>query len=160
MKVIDKYINEINKAKEEGRNIIACMCNNEVRSLNYEVNDNDEVQLLDTTSKDGNRIYVRGIMYIMAKALNKLYPQALLSINYHLSNSMYCQIDNMKVTEEFVQKLKEKMQEIIDKDIEIRKVIMTKEQAEEFYAHEKTLRGIAQVDNKQKDTVSLYYCEE
>ena len=160
MKVIEKYSEEINKAKEEGRNIIACMCNNEVRSLNYDVQENDNVQLLDTTTKDGHRIYVRGIMYIMAKALNKLYPKALLSINYHLSNSMFCQIDNMDVTEEFVQKLKEKMQEIIDKDLEIRKVIMTKEEAEEFYAHEKTLRGIAQVDNKQKETVSLYYCEE
>lgn len=160
MKVIEKYSEEINKAKEEGRNIIACMCNNEVRSLNYDVQENDNVQLLDTTTKDGHRIYVRGIMYIMAKALNKLYPKALLSINYHLSNSMFCQIDNMEVTEEFVQKLKEKMQEIIDKDLEIRKVIMTKEEAEEFYAHEKTLRGIAQVDNKQKETVSLYYCEE
>lgn len=160
MKVIEKYSEEINKAKEEGRNIIACMCNNEVRSLNYDVQENDNVQLLDTTTKDGHRIYVRGIIYIMAKALNKLYPKALLSINYHLSNSMFCQIDNMEVTEEFVQKLKEKMQEIIDKDLEIRKVIMTKEEAEEFYAHEKTLRGIAQVDNKQKETVSLYYCEE
>ena len=160
MKVIEKYLEEINKAKEEGRNIIACMCNNEVRSLNYDVQENDNVQLLDTTTKDGHRIYVRGIIYIMAKALNKLYPKALLSINYHLSNSMFCQIDNMEVTEEFVQKLKEKMQEIIDKDLEIRKVIMTKEEAEEFYAHEKTLRGIAQVDNKQKETVSLYYCEE
>ena len=160
MKVIEKYSEEINKAKEEGRNIIACMCNNEVRSLNYDVQENDNVQLLDTTTKDGHRIYVRGIMYIMAKALNKLYPKALLSINYHLSNSMFCQIDNMELTEEFVQKLKEKMQEIIDKDLEIRKVIMTKEEAEEFYAHEKTLRGIAQVDNKQKETVSLYYCEE
>ena len=160
MKVIEKYSEEINKAKEEGRNIIACMCNNEVRSLNYDVQENDNVQLLDTTTKDGHRIYVRGIIYIMAKALNKLYPKALLSINYHLSNSMFCQIDNMDVTEEFVQKLKEKMQEIIDKDLEIRKVIMTKEEAEEFYAHEKTLRGIAQVDNKQKETVSLYYCEE
>ena len=160
MKVIEIYSEEINKAKEEGRNIIACMCNNEVRSLNYDVQENDNVQLLDTTTKDGHRIYVRGIIYIMAKALNKLYPKALLSINYHLSNSMFCQIDNMDVTEEFVQKLKEKMQEIIDKDLEIRKVIMTKEEAEEFYAHEKTLRGIAQVDNKQKETVSLYYCEE
>ena len=27
MKVIEKYSEEINKAKEEGRNIIACMCN-------------------------------------------------------------------------------------------------------------------------------------
>ena len=84
------------------------MCNNEVRSLNYDIQENDNVQLLDTTTKDGHRIYVRGIIYIMAKALNKLYPKALLSINYHLSNSMFCQIDNMDVTEEICSKTKRK----------------------------------------------------
>ena len=37
MKVIEKYDEEIKKAKEEGRTIIACMCNNEVKSLNYDI---------------------------------------------------------------------------------------------------------------------------
>ena len=37
MKVIEKYDEEIKKAKEEGRTIIACMCNNEVKSLNYDL---------------------------------------------------------------------------------------------------------------------------
>lgn len=37
---------------------------------------------------------------------------------------------------------------------------MNKEKAEEFYSNERTLRGIAQIDNKQKESVSLYYCED
>ena len=44
--------------------------------------------------------------------------------------------------------------------MEIRKVKMDKEKAEEFYSNERTLRGIAQIDNKQKESVSLYYCED
>ena len=31
MKVIEKYLEEIQKDKEQGRNIIACLCNNEVK---------------------------------------------------------------------------------------------------------------------------------
>ena len=95
MKVIEKYKNEIENATKEGRKIIACMCNNEVKSLNYEVNEIDKIELLDTSSKDGHRIYIRGILYIMAKALNEVYPEALLRVNYQLSSAMFCKIDNM-----------------------------------------------------------------
>ena len=160
MKVLEKYENEINKAKEEGRTIIACLCNNEVKTLEYDLKEKDDIKLLDTSSKDGHRIYVRGILYIMAKALDELYPRALLSVNYQLSSSMFCKIDNMEVTESMVQNIKQKMQEIINKNLEIKKVIMNKEEAEDFYSKAKTLKGIAQIDNKQKESVSLYYCEE
>ncbi len=160
MKVIEKYDEEIKKAKEEGRTIIACMCNNEVKSLNYDLKEKDKIELLDTTTKDGMRIYIRGILYIMAKALHEKYPEALLSVNYQLSDAMFCKIDNMKVTEELIADVKKRMQEIINANIEIRKIIMNKEEAEKFYSSEKTQRGIAQIDNKQKESVSLYYCED
>ena len=160
MKVLEKYEKEINEAKNKERKIIACKCNNEVKSLNYDIKENDVIELLDTSSKDGHRIYIRGILYIMAKALNELYPRALLSVNYQLSNAMFCEIDNMPITEAMISNIRERIQEIIDKDLEIRKVIMNKEEAEKFYSNARTLRGIVQIGNKQKESVSLYYCED
>ena len=124
------------------------------------VNIVDNIELLDTSSKDGHRIYIRGILYIMAKALNEVYPEALLSVNYQLSSAMFCKIDNMEITDEMIANVKTRMQEIINQNLEIRKVVMTKEEAEEFYSNEKTLRGIVQIDNTQKEGVSLYYCED
>ena len=111
MKVIEKYENEINKAKEEGRTIIACMCNNEVKSLNFEIKDTDKIRLLDTSTKDGHRIYIRGILYVMAKALEESYPLAKLSVNYQLADAMFCKIENMEITDEIIQKIKSRMQE-------------------------------------------------
>ena len=136
------------------------MSNNEVKSLNYDLKEKDKIELLDTTTKDGMRIYIRGILYIMAKALHEKYPEALLSVNYQLSDAMFCKIDNIAVTNEMLENIKNKMTEIISKDIEIVKKRMSREEPIEFYNNEKTLRGIAQVDNKQKEEVSLYYCEE
>ena len=54
---------------------------------------------------------------------------------------------------------KDAFQALIDKDIKIKKVEMSKEEAEKFYDNEKTKRGIAQISNDQKEIVSLYYCE-
>ena len=156
-KVIDIFKEEI---KNSENNIIACKCNNEVKSLNYEVETEDKVELIDTTTRDGRRVYIRGLLYIMAKALYELYPKALLTVNYQLSNSMLCEIENMEITEEFIKKLSEKMNDIIKKDLEIKKIEMTKEEAIKFYEKEKTLRGILQLENKEKDEVSLYFCEE
>lgn len=140
--------------------IIACNCNNEIKSINYIPKNNDKIDLIDITTRDGRRIYIRGLLFIMSKAFHECYPDALLSVNYQLTNSMYCEIDNMEMTSEMVEKITEKMKEIIQKDLPIRKVEMTKEEATKFYEKEKTLRGILQLTTEQKEGVSLYFCEE
>lgn len=145
---------------EEKQNIIACMVNNEVKPLNYILKENDEVELLDTTSRDGARIYTRGLLFIMAMAFEELYPQIQLTVNYQLSSSMFCEIENAIITEEMMQNIKEKMQEIIDKNLEIKKVEMSKEEAREFIEKENTGIGKIQLENKQKDEVSFYFCED
>ena len=156
-KVIDLFKENIKFSKN---NIIACRCNNEVKSLNYEIKEGDRVDLIDITDKDGMRIYVRGILYIMAKAFYKLYPQAWLNINYQLSNAMFCEIENMPLTAEMLYNVKNEMISIINQDLPINKVIMDKKEAEEFYAKENTFRGRLQIENKEKNTVSLYFCED
>lgn len=156
-KVIDLLKEEIDNAKNE---VIACMCNNEVRSLNLELQEDSKLELIDLNSKDGMMVYIRGIMYIMAKALNELYPDAFLTVNYQLSNAMFCELVNMKVTDEMISNIRARMQEIIDKDLEIRKVKMTLEEAKAFYKKEDTLIGKIQIDTENEYGASLYYCEE
>lgn len=156
-RVYELLKNEIENAKIE---VIACMCNNEVRSLNLELHEDCKLELIDLNSKDGMMIYIRGIMYIMDKALNELYPEALLTVNYQLSNAMFCELDNMKITDEMIEKIHTRMQEIIDKDIEIKKVKMSKEEAEAFYKKENTLKGRVQIDTEHEYGASLYYCED
>ena len=156
-RVIDLFKENIKFSKN---NIIACKCNNEIKSLDFVVKDGDNIELIDITDKDGMRIYVRGILYIMAMAFNRLYPDAFLSVNYQLSNAMFCEVTNMNVTESMLQKVKTEMKNIIDQDFQIKKVIMDKKEAEEFYDKENTIRGRLQVENKEKNTVSLYFCEE
>ena len=154
--VLDLFKETIN----EKENIIACNINNEVKPLNYILKENDEVELLDTTTRDGGRIYTRGLLYIMAMAFHELYPQTLLTVNYQLSSSMFCEIENMLVTDDMMKKVRNKMQEIIDKNLPIRKVQMKKEEAEEFIKKENTVIGKIQIENKQKEEVSFYFCEE
>ena len=156
-KVLDLFSQEISKRNNE---IIACKFNNEVKSLNFEINSNGKIELIDITNKDGMRIYKRGLIFIISKAFNELYPQALLTVNYQLYHSMLCEIDNLKVTNEMIDKVNKRVKEIIKSNIPITRKIMTKEEAIEFYNKEKTLKGKLQLDLEQKKEVTLYCCED
>lgn len=149
-----------NEIKSSENKITVCKINGLIKSLNYIIEDDVTVELLDMSTKDGMRIYLNGLLYILGKAFYNVYPKALLTINYQLSGAMFCQIDNMKVTDEIIANVKKEMNNIIKKDLLIEEKIMTKQEAIEFYEKEKTLRGILQIDNIKKDTISLYYCED
>lgn len=156
-RVVDLLKDEIAKSRNK---VIACRFKNEVKSLSYEIDSDGKIELIDLTDKDGIRIYRRGLIYIIGKAFYETYPEALLTINYQLSNSLLGEVDNMKVTKEMIEKVDKKVKEIIKRDAEIKKVAMTKEEAEKFYQENHTLKGKLQLDVKNKKEIMLYYCED
>mgnify|MGYP000198084521 FL=1 len=147
---------EIQKAKCK---IIACKFNNEIKSLNYKIKTDGKVELINLKDKDGMRVYRRGLVYIISKAFSEVYPNSLLTINYQLSNAMFCTVDNLSITKEVIANVNKRVKEIIDSNSPIEKRFMTKEEAVEFYKKEKTLKGKLQLDLKQKKEVTLYFCE-
>ena len=154
-RVIDVFEEEI----KENKNITACMVNNEVKNLNYKLHDGDKVKLLDTTTRDGDRVYTRGLLFIMSMAFSQVYPDLKLHVNYQLKNSIICKLHNNEITDEIIENVKKRMQEIIDANYEIKKVEMPKESAMKFLEGHSTTIGRSQFENKQKNTVSLYFCE-
>ena len=126
-------VNDLLK-KEIKENHIACICNNEVHALDYEIRENSKLELLDLSTKEGREVYIRGIMFVMGKAFYEVYPKALLTVNYQLHNSMFCQVDNMNLTEEIIANVKKRMHEIVDLDLPITKTVMSIEEAKTFYS--------------------------
>ena len=118
--------------KSEIKEIIAARLNNTIVSLKTPITEDGEIEFFNRQDKDGRIIYIRGLLFLMCKAFSEVYPEALLTVNYQLSNAMFGEIDNMEVTDEVIENVKAKMQEIIDKDLPITKVMMTQEEAEEF----------------------------
>lgn len=155
-RVIDVFGEEI----EKNKNIIACYVNNEVKNLNYELKENDEVRLIDTTSRDGGRIFTRGILFILAMAFKAVYPDIKLYFNYQLRNSMFCEILNQdEVDEKMLKNVSKKMQEIIDADYKIKKVQVDREKVLDYIKAENTDIAKSQLENKDKENISLYECE-
>lgn len=146
---------EINENKYE---VIGCLYNNDYRNLETEVEEGARIELIDISSKEGMKIYVRTIVYIMGKAFENLYNREKIMVEYQLGNAMYCKCDNIQITDEFITKLKNEMQKIIEKDEKITKVEMTRKEAEKFYEENNSSRGRLQFDLKGNKTIYMYYC--
>ena len=146
---------EINENKYE---VIGCLYNNDYSNLETEVEEGARIELIDISSKEGMKIYVRTIVYIMGKAFENLYNREKIMVEYQLGNAMYCKCDNIQITDEFITKLKNEMQKIIEKDEKITKVEMTRKEAEKFYEENNSSRGRLQFDLKGNKPIYMYYC--
>ena len=163
-KEIEKNLKVSEALKEEIENnpnqVVACTYNNMYQNLETEVEDGAKIELIDTSSKEGMKVYVRTLVYIMGKAFESIHPKEKLMVEYQLGNAMYCKCDKVEITEEFINRLKEKMQRIIDKDLKIKKVEMTRQEAEEFYKETNASKGRLQFDFEENKKIYMYYCEK
>ncbi|MCI8618105.1 MAG: nucleoside kinase [Clostridia bacterium] len=155
--VSQAFKEEIEKSKYE---VIGCLYNNEYRNLETEIEEGAKIELIDISSKEGMKIYRRTLVYIMGKAFESLYPKEKIMVEYQLGNAMFCKLDTMPITEEFINNLKEKMQEIIGKDLKITKVEMTRKEAEKFYEENDTSKGRLQFNFEDNKIIYMYYCEK
>lgn len=153
-------IKEIVKDDIVNSNAIAARFNNEIKSLNFKITEDGSLSLIDISNKDGIRVYRKGLLFVIGMAIEELYPDAKMMVNYQLSNSLLCEFDNLEVTDEVIAKINKKVAEIVKADFPINKMSMTKEEAEEFYRKNDTDKGRLQLDLKTKQHVSLYWCKD
>lgn len=140
--------------------VVGGLYNNMYVNLEYEITEAGTIELIDVTSKEGIKIYKRTLIYVLGKAFEKVCPNSKMIVNYQLSNSMFCEIDNTEVTEQFVKELTEEMQEIVNKNLPIRQVVMNREEATEFYNRTDTSKGRLQFDFEENKDIYMYYCED
>jgi len=140
--------------------VVGAKYNNEYRNLDDIVNPQGNIELIDINSKEGMKIYRRTLTYIMGMAFWHTYQHAHITVDYQLSNAMYCTINNMEVTDEMLQNVKTKMRELIDKDLKIEKRTMTREEAEKFFEENHTSKGRLQLDLEEKEDINMCFCED
>ncbi len=162
-KIIDKGLTIEEALKEEIEKsevpVIGAKFNNEYQRLDYEIKEDGEVALVNIASEGGMKIYRRTLIYIMAKAFDKLYKDAKIRVNYQLADSMFCSIDNMEVTGEILTNVENEMRSIIAKNLPIIQKKLTRKEAEELYEKEDSSRGRLQLDLENNEFINMYYCE-
>lgn len=97
---------------------VSAKVNNKVESLDFRVYYNKDIEFLDITSSSSMRTYVRSLFFILVKAVEELYPQGSISLEHPISKGYFCKLHiDRTIGLDDVQRIKQKMQEIIAADI-------------------------------------------
>lgn len=113
--------------------IIIAKVNNRLRELSYKIKENCTVEFLDLTSPEGNRVHINGLVFVLLYAVKKLYgKEADVYVRHSLDKGVYIQT-SFRLTEEKLKRIKDKMTEIIKKDLPITRLIIDRFEAINYY---------------------------
>ncbi len=164
----DKYeiamkttLSELSKRFESKHSyaIVAARVNNDIKDLNYEINEDSEIRFIDLTDEDGMRIYRRSLYFIFIKAVNEIFPDRNAVISHPMSNGVYCEINGSEaLTEIDVEKVEKKMREIIASCLPFEKRVISLEEARQLYKNTGRLDKYEVLEYRKKSHVTVYNC--
>ncbi len=109
---------------------ISCKVNNKVEGMHYRVYNNKDVEFLDMRTSSGSRAYTCTLFFVLCKAVQDLYPGHDVVIDIPVSNGFYVDVRlGRDITVDDVDRLRQRMQEIVDARMPIRRYMVPTEDA-------------------------------
>ncbi|TFZ40817.1 nucleoside kinase [Soehngenia longivitae] len=143
--------------KEHYKKYLGARINNEIYPLFKSPNQNDKVEFIDIRDVDGYRIYTKTISACFILACKELFPENEAIIHHFLGPGLYFELsDKKKITFKDMQLIEEKMKEIIDKDIEIKREEYSREEAIRIFESSNQKDKVLLFKSVQKPKLKLY----
>lgn len=127
-------LSDIVCGKRNYNNIVAKQ-GNKLKELSSCIEQGENITFIGIEDKDGMRVYHRTISMIMVCAVKKLLGDRVpVAIEHSINKSLYCEIrdKSVSITDDFLNTLKNKMNEYIENDTPIIKRTYKKRDAEEI----------------------------
>lgn len=129
---LSEIFHELNLKMEYGP--LSVKVNNKVEGLHYRIYHNKDIEYLDITSSSGARAYTRTLFLVLCKAVHDLWPGSEVVIDIPVSNGYYCNLNiGRPITQFDAEAVKQRMQEIIDDAIPIRRYESTTEEVVDMF---------------------------
>lgn len=139
--------------------IVASMVNNKMLELFKEIDTDSNIQWVDLKTSDGIRIYQRTLAFVFIRAAMEVFRGLHINVRHSLSKGLFCDFDySRELTVSDIEKIKIRMQEIIDSEEVIHKASVSVEEARsifedlEFNAKAKLLKY------RDHDYINIYTC--
>lgn len=140
--------------------VILCKFNGDTYELSDKILEEGEITRIYAESELGWKVYSRTLQFIFITAALEIFPNAKIKIEHSISKGTFGEIikDNF-INDAEIAKIKKKMQEIIDKDLPIKKVVKKKEEAIEIFKNYNMQDKVELLDQVDLDIVKLYELE-
>lgn len=151
----------INLLKEEYPNdIISAKYNSSI--INYEdtINKSGTLSLYDINTKQGNKIYERGLLYLFeVSALEVLGKDTKIIVKYSLDKGIFCKIDkNINTTD--ITNIKKIMKDKVKASLPFTKIETTRNEAIEYFKSIKREDKVRNLFYNISEFVTLYKLED
>ena len=147
--------------------VVSARVNNTSQGLKFRLFQNRDVEFLDAREGSGHRVYVRSLSFLLYKATQDVFPGSKLFIEHSLSRGYYCNLKKREaLTDDDVEQIRKRMQEIVDLDMPFRRTEATNEEAIRVFSERgfsdkvKLLETSGQIYSDYYtlgDTVDYYY---
>lgn len=99
---------------------VAALVNNDLVSLTYPLSVNSDIRFITAATSHGWRVYRWSVCYLLAKAVKDVAPQAAFAIEHAIGPGLYCNFNGgEKLTPQTLAAIKQRMQELIARDLPI-----------------------------------------
>lgn len=140
---------------------VSARVNNKVQRLDFQVYRNKDVEFLDLTSSSGNRAYTRTLIFVLCKAVHDIYPHGSIVVDTPVSNGYYCSLHiGHEVTKEDIDKIRHRVQEIIDQAIPIDFYECRTEEALKIFEERGTSSVVKLLRTLQRPYTSYYQIDD
>lgn len=132
--------------------------NGVVVDLRTKLNRDGEIKILTFEDEEGKRAYRHSTSHVLAQAVKRLYPETKLAIGPAIEEGFYYDFDRDESfsTEDF-QKIEKEMKKIIEENLPIERIEVTKEDAIELLRKMGEPYKIELLENLPEDaTISFY----
>lgn len=136
--------------------ILIAKVDNNLRELNYTIQKNANIEFLDLTSREGNRVYVSGLVYLLIFTVKSLYgPNANIYVKHSLDKGIYIET-NFDLNNEKLNQIKQAMKKVSENDLDIVKLTIDRLEAIKYF---ESIKDFAKADVLKYNTntyVTLY----
>lgn len=137
--------------------IALCKVNGDYYELFKFIKKSGDLDLVKFESDIGYKIYRRTLQFIFIKATLDLFEDSTITIEHSIGSGIFGEVHKEEVLkEEDIIKIKEKMIEIIKKDIPIKKIKMKRKEAIEIFKRYGMDDKVSLLNHVSFETVSLY----
>lgn len=108
---------------------VALRVENEIEDLNYLIQEDTRLDFIGVRSNFGRRIFERSYIFLLNLACEKVFPDLKVVVEHSYHKSLYGRFRNYIPKQKDLEIIEEKMKELVEKDIPIEKVLVSKEEA-------------------------------
>ncbi len=124
--------------------ILLAKVDNRLKELDYKVLKDRTITPLDLTSQEGNKALISGLVFVLFVSIKELFGNSCdILVEHSIDKGLYIKT-NFELNNTKLKQIKEKMNNIIKENREIKKVIVDRIDVINYY---KALNDISKVDN-------------